>query len=149
MKYLVAICRHTVCCICKPTFNGILRPTIGCICSCPQLVQLALSTATDDPDCTAVLLLCRTTNRVTAARCSIESSSGSSRKRFVLSCKETLALLGLATTTASTSTSVQKRSIIIIIIIPGTNVIFTHTFVWTFRQRAVQQMAELLPLLKL
>ena len=145
MKYLVAICRHTVCCICKPTFNGILRPTIGCICSCPQLVQLALSTATDDPDCTAVLLLCRTTNRVTA-RCSIESSS--SRKRFVLSCKETLALLGLATTTASTSTSLQKRSIIIIII-PGTNVIFTHTFVSTFRQRAVQQMAELLPLLKL
>ena len=147
MKYLVAICRHTVCCICKPTFNGILRPTIGCICSCPQLVQLALSTATDDPDCTAVLLLCRTTNRVTA-RCSIESSSSSSRKRFVLSCKETLALLGLATTTASTSTSLQKRSIIIIII-PGTNVIFTHTFVSTFRQRAVQQMAELLPLLKL
>ena len=147
MKYLVAICRHTVCCICKPTFNGILRPTIGCICSCPQLVQLALSTATDDPDCTAVLLLCRTTNRVTA-RCSIESSSSSSRKRFVLSCKETLALLGLATATASTSTSVQKRSIIIIII-PGTNVIFTRTFVSTFRQRAVQQMAELLPLLKL
>ena len=147
MKYLVAICRHTVCCICKPTFNGILRPTIGCICSCPQLVQLALSTATDDPDCTAVLLLCRTTNRVTA-RCSIESSSSSSRKRFVLSCKETLALLGLATATASTSTSVQKRPIIIIII-PGTNVIFTHTFVSTFRQRAVQQMAELLPLLKL
>ena len=144
MKYLVAICRHTVCCICKPTFNGILRPTIGCICSCPQLVQLALSTATDDPDC-IVLLLSRTTNRVTA-RCSIESSS--SRKRFVLSCKETLALLGLATATASTSTSVQKRSIIIIII-PGTNVIFTHTFVSTFRQRAVQQMAELLPLLKL
>ena len=147
MKYLVAICRHTVCCICKPTFNGILRPTIGCICSCPQLVQLALSTATDDPDCTAVLLLCRTTNRVTA-RCSIESSSSSSRKRFVLSCKETLALLGLATATASTSTSVQKRSIIIIII-PGTNVIFTRTFVSTFRQRAVQQMAKLLPLLKL